>query len=206
MTIRPKAYPYLQPKYPAILFNESGSMRVFGRIEKSMELIGDLVRQNSADYYINTSYTGLPRFIANLPQFNGMYEDGYYPFGQPLLPLPTGDDHMNSFALAALIEEYPEGVHLIDDGDGTVGWVSHALHALKNDKSSGYMHPVTVYMLKGMKRSDRDNCQRQYDRLKQYCPDDEGFNVRFYYVPCGPEGIDLNQLKHNEIELKPSWE
>lgn len=195
MTIRPKAYPYLQPKYPAILFNESYSKELPGRIGKSMEIIADLIRWNSADYYINTSYTGLPRFIAHLPKIEEMFEDGYYPLGQPLLPMPAGDNHMNSFALAALIEEYPEGVHLIDDGGGTVGWVSHALHALKNDKSSGYMHPVTVYMLRDRKPRERDNCQRQYDMLKENCPEDEGFNVRFYYVPCGEVEGESHPLK-----------
>ena len=196
MTIRPKAYPYLQTKCPAILFNESGSMRAPGRIGKSMEIIMEISDNQPVDYYINTSYTGLPRFIAHLPKLAQMFDDGYYPLGQPLLPIPKGDDHMNSFALAALIEEYPQGVHIIDDGQGTVGWVSHALHALKNDKSSGYMHPVTVYMLRGMEPRDRDNCQRYYDMLKRNCPEDEGFNIRFYYVPCG--GVET---RFDEVEF-----
>ena len=146
------------PKYPAIIFNESGSMRAPGRMEKSMELIIDLSYETPVDFYINSA------------------QKTY----QPLLPIPSGEDYMSILALASLIEEYPEGVHLIDDGDSITGWVSEALHLLKSMKSPGYMHPVTVYMVRSAKSLKM--VESYYEHFMKELPADEGFNVQFYFA------------------------
>ena len=164
-------------------------MMKMGRLEKSMDTIGDITARGPADYYINSSYTGLPRFIAHLPKLRSQME-GWG--NQPLIPMPTGDDYMNPLALAAIIEEYHEGVHLIDDGEGCVKWVSTALHTLKNMKSSGYMHPVTVYLLRS--KTENHTVQRYYEELKQDCPAEEGFNILFYYVP-DDDGFRVGNIK-----------
>lgn len=164
------------PKYPAIIFNESGSMRAPGRMEKSMELIMNLSYETPVDFYINSADTGYPRFISHLGRLWSSAQKTY----QPLLPIPSGEDYMSILALASLIEEYPEGVHLIDDGDSITGWVSEALHLLKSMKSPGYMHPVTVYMVRGAKSLKM--VESYYEHFMKELPADEGFNVQFYFA------------------------
>jgi hypothetical protein len=166
---------YYPTNCPAIIFNESGSMAVMGRLETSMDIIKDIIGKGPADYYINSSYTGLPRLIAHLPQLWSR-EAAARMGNRPLIPMPTGDDYM-----------------IIDDGDGCVKWVSTALHTLKNMKSSGYMHPVTVYFLRS--KTNNRMAQRYYDELKQDCPAEEGFNILFYYVPDDDDGLRSRNIK-----------
>ncbi len=179
------------PKYPAIIFNESGSMRTPGRLEKSMNLIMDVSMKSPVDFYINSADTGYPRFISHLGRLWSSAQKTY----QPLLPIPSGEDYMNPLALASLIEEYPEGVHLIDDGDEINGWVSEALHLLKSMKSPGYMHPVTVYMVRGPE--SLKTVESYYQDIMKKLPASEGFNVQFYFAVT-----EIKAMPRTEVSFK----
>ncbi len=186
------------PEYPAIIFNESGSMAAPGRLQKSMTLIRDLTYKSPADYYINSADTGYPRFISHLGKlFAPRSEQKTY---LPLLPMPSGEDYMSILALASLIEEYPQGVHLIDDGDAITGWVSEALHLLKSMKSPGYMHPVTVYLIRGPE--SLNVVESYYENFMKELPADEGFNVQFFFAPIRLSLDSAEEPPYLDVPLK----
>ena len=160
------------PKCPAIIFNNSGSMLAEGRVEKSMEIIRDIVRtHDGADFYVNDGRRGIPDFITHL----GGGKFGLY--SAPLIPMITGDDYWNAFAIAAIIVEYPVGVHIIDDGDGS-DWLEDALEMCERLTEDTYKHPITVYMLRS--KAESSMVKRYYDRLKSLSPEDS--NITVYHV------------------------
>jgi hypothetical protein len=185
-----------KPDFPAIIFNESGSMGASGRIGKSMDIIMGLTRNNPADYYINSADTGYPRFVSHLNQLWSSTKHR----GQPLLPIPTGEDYMNPLALASLIEEYPEGVHLIGDADSITDWVDEALHLLKSMKSSGYMHPVTVYFVRGSVY--KEVIESYYENFIKRLPADEGFNVEFYWAIADMDNETYQYAKSKSLPFR----
>ncbi len=167
---------YLQfRKCPAIIFNNSGSMLKSGRVDAAMDIIRETFDTGyGVDYYVNDTRTGIPDFVTHI-------EDNYYgiSFTAPLIPMVNGDDYINTLALAAVISEYPEGVHIIDDGDGIGKDISEALHLLKSMKSPGYMHPVTLHYIRGPEEVRR--VEQFFEHCMSLVPEDEGFRVKFHY-------------------------
>jgi hypothetical protein len=170
------------PKCPAVIFNNSGSMMAIGRVEKTMDIISDAVRNSETgiDYYISDERTGIPFFITHLA------DEQFGSHSAPLIPLITGDDYMNPLALAAIISEYPAGVHLIDDGDSIMGAITEALHLLKDRKNPAYMNPVTYYFVRG--QGEQQSVNRAYENFIAGCPEESGFNLSMYHaIPDAPE-------------------
>ena len=160
------------PKCPAIILNNSGSMMGGGRVQKSMDIIREIIRRDeigSADYYVNDARTGIPDFITHLTG------EAHGEYSTPLIPIMTGEDHMNSLALAAVIEEYHMGVYLIDDGDSITTWVSEALSMLKEMGSPAYRTPIGIFIIRGP--SETASVDRMNENLKKRIPKSEGFNV-----------------------------
>jgi hypothetical protein len=160
------------PKCPAIILNNSGSMMASGRVQKSMDIIRAILRRDeagSADYYVNDARTGIPDFITHL----GGEAHGEY--SNPLIPIMTGEDYMNTLALAAVIQEYPMGVYLIDDGDSITAWVSEALSMLAEMGSPAYQTPIGIFIVRGP--GERAAVDRMNESLKRMIPKSEGFNV-----------------------------
>ena len=160
------------PKCPAIILNNSGSMMASGRVQKSMDIIREILRTDeigSADYYVNDARTGIPDFITHLAG------DKHGEYSTPLIPIMTGEDYMNTLALAAVIQEYPMGVYLIDDGDSITGWVSEALSMLKEMKSPAYQTPIGIFIVRSA--AETVSVDRFNENLKKRIPKSEGFNV-----------------------------
>ena len=180
---------YRAPKCPAIIFNNSGSMCAIGRVEKTMDIITDVVRasENGADYYISDDRTGIPSFVTHIA------DEVYGSHTAPLIPLITGEDYMNTMALAAIIEEYPAGVHIIDDGDGIGAAVGEALHLLKSMKNPAYMNPITLYIVRG--QSQYKSVDRHYESARKKCPESSGFNFTMYHA--------IPQEPHSPTEWQP---
>ncbi len=169
------------PKCPAVIFNNSGSMSANGRAEKTMAIISDalLNSETGIDYYISDDRTGIPFFVTHLA------DQQFGSHSAPLIPLITGDDYMNPLALAAIIEEYPAGVHLIDDGDSITDAITEALHLLKDMKNPAYMNQVTLYLVRGQRESKA--VKRAYEMFMKGCPEDSGFNISMYHaIPQAP--------------------
>src|SRR5210317_504425 len=111
MTIldRPDFSKPVAPKCPAIILNNSGSMMAKGRLEKTASITSSIARYNNGvDFYVNDARTGIPDYVTHIRADTWRYT-------QPLLPMMTGEDYFNTLALAAVISEYPAGIHLIDD-------------------------------------------------------------------------------------------
>jgi len=163
------------PKCPAIIFNNSGSMVAAGRLEKTMEIIVGTTYNSAhgADFYVSDARTGIPTFAAHI-------EDGWGAFSAPLIPIITGHDYINIMALAAVISEYPAGVHIIDDGDGISEDIAEALHLLKDMKNPAYMNPVILYYVRGQSQSQSVN--RHYEQFRKLCPEGSGFNISMYHA------------------------
>ena len=160
------------PKCPAIILNNSGSMMASGRVQKTMDIIREILRRDeagSADYYVNDARTGIPDFITHLSG------ESHGEYSTPLIPIMTGEDYMNTLALAAVIDEYPMGVYLIDDGDSITGWVSEALSMLKEMKNPAYQTPIGIFIVRSEAESIAVN--RTNESLKMMIPKSEGFNV-----------------------------
>ena len=138
---RPSFTEPVAPKCPAIILNNSGSMMAKGRLEKTVSITSSIARYNNgADFYVNDARTGIPDYVTHI-------DGDIWRYTQPLLPMMTGDDYFNTLGLAAVISEYPAGIHLIDDGDDIGRYIPEALHLLKSMKHPGYMHPVLLYIL-----------------------------------------------------------
>lgn len=152
-----------------------------GRVEKTMDIITEVVRasENGADYYICDERTGIPAFVTHI-------SDGVYgSHSAPLIPIITGEDYMNTMALAAMIEEYPAGVHIIDDGDSIGDAAVAALHLLKSMKNPAYMNPITLYIVRGQK--EYKSVDRMYENFITQCPESSGFNTTMYHaIPQAP--------------------
>tara|TARA_R110000751_G_scaffold301540_1_gene414191 strand:- start:31 stop:612 length:582 start_codon:yes stop_codon:yes gene_type:complete len=162
-------------KCPAIIFNNSGSMVAPGRLEKTMEIIVETTRNSAhgADFYVSDARTGIPTFAAHI-------EEGWPAFSAPLIPIITGHDYINTMALAAVISEYPAGVHIIDDGDGISQDISRALHLLKDMKNPAYMNPVILYYVRG--QTSHLHVNRHYEQFRKLCPEVGGFNISMYHA------------------------
>lgn len=174
-------YSYREPKCPAIIFNNSGSMSAIGRAEKTMDIITNTVRQSEtgADYYISDERTGIPSFVTHIA------DAVYRSHSAPLIPIITGDDYMNTLALAAIIQEYPVGVHIIDDGDSIMQSITEALHLLKSMKNPAYMNPITLYIVRSQQEYQAVN--RHYEQFMKKCPESSGFNISMYHaIPQAP--------------------
>jgi len=166
-------YPYR--KRTTVIYNNSGSAAAPGRIETALKTIHKLAAQyKDIDYYINSSSSGYPNFIAHL-DINKAYS---WP---PLMPLALGGDYMNPMALAALIEQSRD-IHIIDDGDSTIDWVSEALHLAKERKGN-YWIPVTIHYLREKSETEIAYATKLFDKLKSKCPVSEGFNVNMSFTP-----------------------
>tara|TARA_R110002096_G_C14297275_1_gene698145 strand:+ start:63 stop:692 length:630 start_codon:yes stop_codon:yes gene_type:complete len=164
------------PKCPAIIFNNSGSMVAAGRLEKTMEIIVETTRIFSgADFYVSDARTGLPTFVAHI-------EGGWPAYSAPLIPIITGQDYINTMALAAVISEYPVGVHIIDDGDGISDDIAEALHLLKDMKNPAYRTPVILYYVRGISDPALQRMNRVYEHFMKLCPKDSGFNISMYFA------------------------
>lgn len=170
--MRPGFSSFKAPKCPAIILNNSGSMQAEGRVQKSMDIIREILRTDeigSADFYVNDARTGIPNFITHLAgETHGEYST-------PLIPIMTGEDYMNTLALEAVIQEYPMGVYLIDDGDSITGWVSEALSMLKEMKSPAYQTPIGIFIVRSAAESIA--VDRMNESLKKRIPKSEGFTV-----------------------------
>jgi hypothetical protein len=165
-------YPY---KVTTVIYNNSGSAASPGRIETALKTIHNLAAQlNHIDYYINSPHSGYPNFIAHL-DINKAYS---WP---PLMPLALGGDYMNPMALAALIEQSRD-IHIIDDGESTIDWVSEALHLVKERKGN-YWTPVIIHYLREKSESEVAYATKLFDKLLRECPVSEGFNVNMYFTP-----------------------
>ena len=180
--MRPGLSDWASPKCPAIILNNSGSMMAGGRVQKSMDIIREILRRDeigSADFYVNDARTGIPDFITHLAG------DKHGEYSTPLIPIMTGEDYMNTLALAAVIQEYPMGVYLIDDGDSITGWVSEALSMLKEMKSPAYQTPIGIFVVRGAAESIAVN--RMNESLKKRIPKSEGFTVVVTHACAIPE-------------------
>ena len=172
---------YRAPICPAIIFNNSGSMMAIGRVEKTMDIITDVVRasETGADYYLCDERTGIPSFVTHIA------DTRHGSHTAPLIPRITGEDYMNTMALAAIIEEYPAGVHIIDDGDSIGAAAGEALHLLKSMKNPAYMNPITLYIVRG--QSEYKSVNRHYENFITQCPESSGFNTTMYHaIPQEP--------------------
>ncbi|MBP03310.1 MAG: hypothetical protein CMA72_00775 [Euryarchaeota archaeon] len=172
---RPSFAKPVAPKCPAIILNNSGSMMAEGRLEKTASITSAIARDNNGvDFYVNDARTGIPDYVTHI-------DGDTWRYTQPFLPMMTGEDYFNTLALAAVISEYPAGIHIIDDGDDTGYSLWTSLHLLKSMKHPGYMHPVTVYFVRPM--DDANGLVLRYsNELKQNLPSDEGFNVECYHA------------------------
>ncbi len=171
---RPSFTEPVAPKCPAIILNNSGSMMAKGRLEKTVSITSSIARYNNgADFYVNDARTGIPDYVTHI-------DGDIWRYTQPLLPMMTGDDYFNTLGLAAVISEYPAGIHLIDDGDDIGRYIPEALHLLKSMKHPGYMHPITVYFVRPM---GQENIVFRYkESLMRDLPSDSGFNVECYHA------------------------
>jgi len=191
---RPGFAAYKAPKCPAIILNNSGSMMAGGRVQKSMDIIREILRRDeigSADYYVNDARTGIPDFITHLTG------DAHGEYSTPLIPIMTGEDYMNTLALAAVIQEYPMGVYLIDDGDSITAWVSEALSMLKEMGSMAYQNPIGIFIVRG--ETERIAVERMNESLKKRIPKSEGFNVSVIHARAIPE-LDYDALLDRTLD------
>ena len=170
-----------RPNCPAIIFNNSGSMVAHGRLQKTMDIIRDIAGMNrhgagsGADFYVSDARTGLPDFVTHI--------DIEWPaYSAPLIPIITGQDYINTMALAAVISEYPVGVHIIDDGDGISDDIAEALHLLKDMKNPAYRTPVILYYVRGISDPALQRMNRMYEHFMKLCPEDSGFNISVYFA------------------------
>jgi len=171
---RPSITKVVAPKCPAIILNNSGSMMATGRLEKTVSITSSIARYAvGADFYVNDARTGIPDYVTHI-------DGDTWRYTQPFLPMMTGDDYINTLGLAAVISEYPAGIHLIDDGDDTDRYLSEALHLLKSIKHPGYMHPITVYFVRPMRDDERVFSYKE--RLMRKLPSDSGFNIECYHA------------------------
>ena len=172
------------PKCPAIIFNNRSSMVAHGRLQKTMDIIRDIAGMerhgagSGADFYVSDARTGLPDFVTHI--------DIEWPaYSAPLIPMITGHDYINTMALAAVISEYPAGVHIIDDGDGITEDIAEALHLLKDMKNPAYMNPVTLYYVRD--QSNWKGASSLYEEFMRMVPEDAGFNTSMYHaIPQSP--------------------
>lgn len=156
-------------------------MKAIGRVEKTMDIITDVLRasENGADYYLSDERTGIPVFVTHIES------RPYIGFSAPLIPIITGEDYMNTMALAAMLQEYPAGVHIIDDGDSITRAITDALYLLKSIKNPAYMNPITLYIVRG--QSEYKAVDRMYENIMKKCPESSGFNLTMYHaIPKQP--------------------
>tara|TARA_R110002020_G_scaffold205131_2_gene409671 strand:- start:5302 stop:5805 length:504 start_codon:yes stop_codon:yes gene_type:complete len=155
-------------------------MAANGRVEKTMDIIFSLVHgsKTGIDYYVSDSRTGIPDFVSHLTF------DRHGAYTQPLIPLIMGDDYMNPLAIAAIIEEYPAGVHIIDDGDSITRVVTDALIMLKDMKKPAYMNPITLYVVR--EHWQKKAVDSHYEHLMKRCPEESGFNMSMYHAIPNP--------------------
>ena len=180
---------YRAPICPAIIFNNSGSMMAIGRVEKTMDIITDVVRvsETGADYYLSDERTGIPSFVTHIA------DTRHGSHTAPLIPRITGEDYMNTMALAAIIEEYPAGVHIIDDGDSITRAITDALNLLKSMKNPAYMNPIKLYIVRG--QAQYQSVNRMYENLMAKLPESSGFNLTMYHA--------IPQAPHSPTEWQP---
>ena len=183
-------------KCPAIILNNSGSMQAGGKVQKTMDIIMEILSKDelgSADFYVNDARTGIPDFITHLSGID------FAEYSTPLIPIMTGKDYMNTLALAALIQEYPMGVYIIDDGDEITEWVSEALLMLREMKSPAMGTPIGIFIVRGATESI--SVDKQYESLKKRVPKSEGFTVVVTHASAIPEYRHSHSTIHADRTL-----